>query len=95
LQQENFIATKTPGQKGFFFLLFTNVFFYAPGVSEATFLAKKERRNTGGINSPVRANWMGQEVAPRFGYLKTFLAFRLLPTLCRSAAKHFSLISSC
>jgi len=64
LQQENFIATKTPGHKGFFFLLFTNVFFHVPGVSEAIFLAnrsaakippsrvmqrEKERRNTGGI----------------------------------------------
>jgi len=65
LQQENFIAQKTPGHKEFFFLLFTNVFFHVPGVSEATFLVKKELRNTGGINSPVRANWMGQNSVSR------------------------------
>ena len=83
------VAPKTPGHIRFPSCRFLQMYYsIVPGVSKATFLAKKERRNTGGINSPVRANWMGQEVPPRCGYLWIFFAFRLLRTLCRYAARH-------
>ena len=70
------VAPKTPGHIRFPSCRFLQMYYsIVPGVSEVTFLAKKERRNTGGINSPVRANWMGQEVPPRCGYMKIFLHF--------------------
>ena len=86
------VAPKTPGHIRFPSCRFLQMYYsIVPGVSEVTFLAKKERRNTGGINSPVRANWMGQEVPPRCGYMEIFLCLFLLRTLSRYAAKHYAI----
>ena len=55
------VASKTPGHIRFFSFLFWNcIISLSPGFLKRLFLQSKERRNTGVINSPVHANWMGQ-----------------------------------